>query len=294
MNAKLSAAGSAWSFPAEEAPRDAPQSARTGHRALLPEKVTRSSAATSSSTSGSSSSGRELEVGNLTLPLSLGDIDSSYAHVSSRAPVRCAAAQPLLLRAGTRRGGHEDGQSAYRCRLAAFDSSLSVQREVPELVRSQRRAPRREEAPGARPPRAGNAAPCRRRARTATIVQLEKKRRRSQIPPPQALAPDRFLPSTRSQTISLPHIQPRIRSSATGVRRHSIFSTRRPSTSTFALWSNVMAKSLVGLCSWTPRCRTTSTSATCGSGRSRTASRRSRTLPAVVARRRRGAHASAE
>src|SRR5262245_32983356 len=81
MNAKLLAAGSQWSFRAREAPQDAAQLAvwttsfvaREGdevfggyvfkHQRFFVE-------------------GRELEVGNLNLPLSLGDIDSSYAHVS--------------------------------------------------------------------------------------------------------------------------------------------------------------------------------------------------------------------
>jgi hypothetical protein len=81
MNAKLSAAGSEWSFPAAEAPDGAPQLpvwtesfvAREGGEVFggYPFKH-----------QGFFLKGRELDVGNLTLPLSLGDIDSSYAHVS--------------------------------------------------------------------------------------------------------------------------------------------------------------------------------------------------------------------
>jgi hypothetical protein len=81
MNAKLSAAGSEWSFPAEEAPED------VQHLPVWTESVV---AREGGEVFGGYLfkhqrfflEGRELEVGNLTLPLSLGDIDSAYAHVS--------------------------------------------------------------------------------------------------------------------------------------------------------------------------------------------------------------------
>jgi hypothetical protein len=81
MNAKLSAEGSEWTFPAAEAPDGAPQ---------LPVWTESFVAREGTEVFGGYLfkhqrfflKGRELEVGNLTLPLSLGDIDNSYAHVS--------------------------------------------------------------------------------------------------------------------------------------------------------------------------------------------------------------------
>jgi hypothetical protein len=81
MNAKLSAAGSEWSFRAREAPQDAAQLA-VWTESFLAQEGEEVFGGYVFKHQRFFVQGRELEVGNLNLPLSLGDIDSSYAHVS--------------------------------------------------------------------------------------------------------------------------------------------------------------------------------------------------------------------
>jgi hypothetical protein len=81
MNAKLSAAGSEWSFPAEEA-QDGAQQLPVWTQCFIAREGDEVFGGYLFKHQRFSLKGRELGVGNLTLPLSLGDIDSSYAHVS--------------------------------------------------------------------------------------------------------------------------------------------------------------------------------------------------------------------
>lgn len=81
MNAKLLAAGSEWSFPAEEAP-DGAHELPVWTQSFVAREGDEVFGGYLFKHQGFFLKGRELEVGNLTLPLSLGDIDSSYAHVS--------------------------------------------------------------------------------------------------------------------------------------------------------------------------------------------------------------------
>ena len=67
--------------PAAGAPADA-EELRSGTKASSQPTRTRRTAATSSSTS-SSSPGQPLDVGNLQLPVSLGQVDSEFSHVSA-------------------------------------------------------------------------------------------------------------------------------------------------------------------------------------------------------------------
>jgi hypothetical protein len=81
MNAKLSAAGSEWQFPAEERPRDA-DGLPVWTESVIALEDDEAYGAYLLKHQQFFARGTPLDVGNLQLPVSLGDVDSRFSHIS--------------------------------------------------------------------------------------------------------------------------------------------------------------------------------------------------------------------
>jgi hypothetical protein len=119
MNAKLSAAGSEWTFPAEERPRDA-DTRPVWIESIIALEDDEAYGAYLLKHQRFFVRGTPLEVGNLQLPVSLGEVDSTFSHISVALLFDVLRRSPLCYSLGF---GSEDIQFAKLLRAAGWQST---------------------------------------------------------------------------------------------------------------------------------------------------------------------------